>query len=326
MRNRIILLVFAASIGFGSCRSTVTNPPATTDGPGTDAQGNVTLPVPPADSGIQITFGPFSVPQGQEVQIDHWFKLPNDLPFDVGRIEIATNNGTHHMNLFRTLNQHPDTDEYNFASQAIWDESDLMIEAQQHFIDWSLPGGIAVHLNKNEQMTMQVHYVNASTQNTPNGMGKVVVNLYKATGPVTQHASMLFAQKTSVVIKPHSDTSFSKFCDFSLANKPLNVYAMTGHFHSRGKEFTVEKWDSATNTSLGVIYQNAAWSEPPFLVFNPPVVINPGQLLKYTAVYHNDTDSTITFGPHVEYQEHCNLFLWFSPGYKDGQTIYDKTP
>jgi len=324
MRKLMPLALVAALTLFG-CKSSVTAPNTQQTLPLTDSLGNVALPVPSPDSGIQLVYGPFKVPTGQEVQIDHYFKLPTDLPFEVGRIQIATNDGTHHMNLFRTLNVHPDTDEYNFASQAIWDESDLMIESQSHYIDWKLPAGVSVKLNQHEQMCMQVHYVNAQTQNTPNGYGKIVVNIYKSTTTNNQHASMLFAQKKSVLIRPHSDTTFSKFCSFGIATKPLNIYAMTGHFHSRGRSFVVEKWDSVSQTSLGVIYQNATWSEPPFKVFDPPIVIQPGQLIRYTATYHNDSDSTIVFGPKVDLNEHCNLFLWFSPGYKDGQTIYDFT-
>ncbi len=324
MRQYLAFSTICLALCLTSCKSTLTNPPAETL-PGTDSHGNVTLPVPPADSGIQIVFGPFAVPQGQEVQIDHWFKLKTTLPFEVGRIQIATNLGTHHMNLFRTLTPHADSNEYNFSSTAIWNESDLMIESQQHYIDWSLPTGVSVHLNSAEQMCMQVHYVNASTQTTPNDSGKVVINIWKANGPATQPASMLFAQDTAVLIKPHSDTSFSKFCRFAGTTKPLAIYAMTGHFHSRGKSFVVEKWDSVNNASLGEVYRSVAWSEPPFKVFDPPLTLNPGEMIKYTANYHNDSDSTIKFGPHVETQEHCNLFLWFTPGYLGGKTIYDKT-
>jgi len=316
--RRLFFLSLLAVVSVCSCKNNPTTPQP-------DPNADVSLPVPPPDSGIQLVFGPFDVPLGQEVQIDHWFKLGTTVPFDVGRIEIATNYGTHHMNLFRTLTPHPDSDEYNFASQAIWDESDLMIEAQQHNLDWSLPPGVSVHLNANEQMCMQVHYVNATTQSTPNGHGKVVINLYKAAQPVSEHASMLFAQKVNFALSPHSDTTLVKYCNFGATQLPVKIYGMTGHFHSRGKEFVVEKWDLANNVSLGEIYRNTAWSEPPFKVFDPPVELQPNQTLKYSATYHNDRDTTIYFGPHVESQEHCNLFLWFSPGYKDGQTIYDKT-
>jgi hypothetical protein len=296
----------------------------TTDSlPKTDASGNVVLDPPPAGQGVQIVFGPFTVPSDSEVQIDYYFKLPTNIPIDVARIQIATNYGTHHMNLFRYNVPHVEDTEYSFNSSVIWQDGDLMIEAQQHYIDWSMPAGSSVHLDAQGQMALQVHYVNASTQTTPNGKGKVVINLWYATSPVTSYASMLFAQNTHVLILPHSDTTFSKICTFSPAAKPFSIVAMTGHFHSRGKNFTVEKWDLNADTSLGVLYKNVTWNEPPFESYPTPISILSGQGVKYTATYENTTADTIFFGPHVETQEHCNLFLWFIPGLNNGQTIYD---
>ncbi len=292
--------------------------------PQLDGQGNVMLPVPAAADGIQLVYGPFDVPQGQEVQLDYYFKLPVDDTLDVDRIEIATNDGTHHMNLFRSFKDHSDTTEYSFASTGIWNSSDLMIECQQHYLDWSLPTGAAVRLAPHAQMVMQIHYVNATTQSTPNGKGKIVINLYRAKQKASLIASMLFASNPHILIPPHSDTSFSKFCDFLPARLPIQILSMTGHFHSRGKQFTVEKWDAIGDTSLGVIYNSTAWSEPPFVSYkDSPVTIEPGQLIKYTCHYHNDTDSTFTFGPQVGTNEHSNLFVWFIPGIAGGQTIYD---
>jgi hypothetical protein len=38
-------------------------------------------------------------------------------------------------------------------------------------------------------------------------------------------------------------------------------------------------------------------------------------------VFVNNTNRTITFGPHVETEEHANVFIYFYPGPEDGRTL-----
>lgn len=286
------------------------------------------LTPPPAGEGVQIVIGPFDVPAGQEVQSNYYMKLPFDDTLDVERIEIKMNRGSHHMNFFRTDKQYSDTVTNTFDSKAIFEEADMMVEAQVPYLSWEVPDNAAVRLVPHQQLIVQTHYVNASTQQTTTGKGKIVINLWKSKNPSHQLASMLFAVNKKVVIQPHTDTTFTKICSFApLQDVERHILAMTGHFHSRGKTFTVETYDTKTNTPIQTIYQSLNWEEPPFKVFDAanggPVVLAPGVGIRYTCTYHNPTDSVIVWGPHVETQEHSNIFIWFTPAWKDGHTIYD---
>jgi len=331
---------------------------------------------PPPGEGIQMAIPPFTVPDSTEVQGDFYFTFPSSIDYEIGRIEIAMNEGTHHMNCFKTPIVWPpdsgqpqkmimrledgsvDTQAIRFQPEfnatIVWAASDMMIEAQIPYLNWILPvmhegtdsgKQTVVKLPASQRMIIENHYVNktlvgGSTQATPNGKGAVIINLWKATTGNTVPASMMVAKKTNIDIPPNSDVTFQKDCKFTQLDNasdwPIYILGMTGHFHSRGKSFTVDKMQDILDAN-GVptgndsvfqanIYQNAAWNEPPFTSYDPPIQLNLGQYLRYTTEYVNNSSQTFLFGPQVATQEHCNLFSWFVPAWHDGQSIYDNQP
>ncbi|HYM20514.1 MAG TPA: hypothetical protein VEW28_05865 [Candidatus Kapabacteria bacterium] len=322
--------------------------------------------------------------------------MPTNIPINVGRIEVAMNNGSHHMNCYKTdLNffqgtkgdtilydktqlgdttgvvyhsmifRHDgvvDTEvvpwQQSFYVTSVANNSQILIEAQVPSLDWTLPTlpndttvdpsvrgkKSIVVLQPHQNMIIENHYVNATVQSTPNGMGKVLINLYYATEANTTSASMYFGKYTHLHIPAHTmDYTVPMVCQFpSSLTFPIYVLGMTGHFHSHGKTFFVDVvnlahdsvgnplLDSAGHQIITVaqpkIYINATWSEPPFKSFDTPIKVNAGQTLRYTAIYDNPTDSVINFGGHVLTQEHDNLFAWFVPGWFGGNTVYDNGP
>jgi hypothetical protein len=360
--KKFFLLLLA--VGFVTLNSCSTDPTTTVEQFSFDA-GNTVLQPPPAGEGIQVQIGPFDVPSeapNNEVQRDYYIKLPNEEDIYISKIEIAMNEGTHHMNFFRTGLDLPDTlstrktsvvnftnngkqitdsCEYNdqsFTATSIFNESDILIEAQisGKLLTWDLPKlatgkQSVIHLKKREPMILQVHYVNATTQTTKNGKGKVSVNIWYAKGSPADYekASMMFARNKTIKIEPNKmGQSFSKNCYFQPITRPMYVLGMTGHFHSRGKKFFVDKMklDSATNTRTIVqekVYESNTWGEPPFTPFPTPIKLEQYEYLRYTCIYDNATANTYLFGPKVETNEHANLFAWFSPSYLDGDTLYD---
>jgi len=335
----------------------------------TDAQGNVQMDPPPPGEGIQLVIEPFDVPVDSEFQSDFYFHLPSDLPFNIGRVEVCMNQGSHHMNLFRSTTEWPpdsgishtmifhrdngktDTQivkyQPQFNSSIVWNEADLMLESQLPYLSWSLPKlsdgtQTAIQLGANDPMIIEAHYNNIATlaggasQVAPNSKGKVIVNLWKApTGPTTA-CSMMFARKSNLSLPPMQETTVYKDCFFALTDLPRPIYllGMTGHFHSRGKLFTVDKMtylkDSTGSFTREIdpnpierIYTSSAWNEPPFTVYDTPVRLDNNQFIRYTTTYVNNTPNTIVFGPHTAYNEHCNLFCWFTPNWEGGRTLYD---
>lgn len=301
LRSGIGTLALGMAIGVGACG----HDPSQID-------------LDPPSQGVQLSIAPFDVPAGQEVQHCYYFKLPSNKDLDVTLIQIRYLAGSHHMNLFQTNTDFPDHDEdcwtkVNFSSADNPNGMDLIAGSQSTQLDWQLPPGVAFHLPAHRQLMLQTHYVNAATQNTPSSKGAVKVNLVAEPDPakITAHMGTMFANNVNINIPPHSERSFSTTCGMSGAVK---VAALTGHFHSRGKTFSVNIANDGM-TPGDEIYRSRAWSEPPFTILPTPRDIPAQGGLYYTCDFQNDTDATFTFGPHVETQEHCNLFAYYYPSF-----------
>ena len=106
-------------------------------------------------------------------------------------------------------------------------------------------------------------------------------------------------------------------------DRDVQLLLMTGHFHSRGKTFTVGHWDGTKLTDT--IYHSGNWDEPPILQFPTPLAIRAGDSIAYFTTYENRTEDVIKFGPHVEYEEHANLFTFYYPAPPGAKAVYDFT-
>ena len=285
--------------------------------PGTDPAA---IDLLPPEHGLQLTTPTFSVPAGTEVQHCYWFKLASDVDLDVVQFQIKFLTGSHHMNLFQTNQDVPNHDAdcfgpVDFSSAKNPNGYDLIVGSQSHDFDWTLPAGVAFKLKAHRQIMLQTHYVNATSQTTPLGVGHVKVNLVTEPDPtkIKAHMGTMFANNVNIHIPPHEARSFSTTCAFP---KDANVVAMTGHFHSRGKTFSVNLAPDGAHPT-DEVYRSRDWSEPPFVILEQPRPVAQKGGLYYTCDFDNKTDLDITFGPHVETQEHCNLFAYFFPWEED---------
>ncbi len=287
-----------------------------------------TLAPPPPGEGVQLVAGPFSVPPGEEVQNNFYMKLPTDEDVLVDGIDIVYPPGSHHCNLFKsdTLDV-PDHVDNTF--DAMYPKWDMFANSQTGNLHWKLPKGVALKLKAHQQLLIQTHYVNTLTQRTPaSDAVKVKVNLHFAKKEeITATMGMFFAVNPSLKILPHQTFLAQKA--ISLAdqglNKDVNLIAMSGHFHSRGKSFQVNRWKGRDPNVLGEeLYRSDDWKDPPFKIFEQPVTYKALERLIYSVTYVNQTDITIGFGAgNVDTKEHGNLFMYFYPGPEDGKAIYD---
>jgi hypothetical protein len=274
----------------------------------------------PPVHGVQIGTPAFPVPPGAERQWCYYFKLPSDVDLDVIRFQIRYLAGSHHMNLFQTEKEVPDHDEDCFDKMPFTSDQnphgvDLVVGSQSEDLDWTLPPGIAFRLKAHRQLVLQTHYVNAGTQQTPSGTGQVKINLYTEPDPskIQGHMGTMFANNVNIHIPPRESRSFSTTCGLPTAVK---VAAVTGHFHSRGKVFSVNLAPNGADPTEE-IYRSRAWDEPPFKVLAQPIDLPASGGLFYTCDYQNRSDLDIKFGPHVNTDEHCNLFAYFYPWEED---------
>ncbi len=338
---------------------------------GADADKNVTLCVPAATDGFQLATPVFDVPGGHEVQNCYFFRVPDLGERFVDRIQVVQNTGSHHMNIFRVqgavnaLSMGADDGTavtgvdgmgecFNSADWSAWP---LVVNSQQSSndgdsgdIDWTLPmsprGQVVDKFAPGELLMLQTHYVNATTQKSALGKGRVLANFYDADkgkmGPVL---TTIFATHPSIEIRPDvkGDQSFDAACNFAHPN--VTIVGANSHFHSRGTDFTI-----STGTKAGDVdktfYENKIWDEPK-MAFDLSVGLEENRPLLYTCTYEYPKadakgvpcpttcepvdektascglgsqcekfmftpkcGNSFCFGPIVETMEHCNAFIY----------------
>jgi hypothetical protein len=347
--------------GTGSSSSSASSSTGTAGGGG--AVDPAHLDPPPMGQGFQFGTGDIDVPAGTEEQDCYFFKI-SDLamaggmdptkPVNLHRVSVAQRAGSHHMNIFRVktiVNLGPAGGAVQKATNGMgecfkspnWADWPIVINSQQKGdVDWTFPDGVANVFQPDEYLMLQTHYVNAATQTTES-TGHVRVNFWAIPdAEVKDEMGTIFATKQSIRICESNPTpTFTGSCQMNSA-APVHVIGANGHFHSRGKEFDIYKWDGMTPTTppdADRFYQSKVWDDPPMdhsPSLSMDVPANGG--IFYTCSYQweepsaaigckglNDFDAMkymtpadkqdccYTFGPIVDKNEHCNAFVYYYP-------------
>jgi hypothetical protein len=286
---------------------------------------DVSLPKP--ENGFQFETGAFSVPQGSEIQNCFFFEVPSDVPLFVHHFQMAQNEGSHHMNLFRVrtivnLDAAPgemvhDGECWNSPNWADWP---LVANSQlPGEDDFTMPDGVAMRFEPHEKLMLQTHFVNASTQKTPLA-GKVIVNFDAIPeSAVENELGTVFATNQNIEACPGDvNRKFETTCRFAKGN-PVTIIAANGHFHSRGRSFTINSFDPV-NGKGAQFYESTQWDEP-VLAHDLSVPVPEGGGIDWTCEFTVPADDCgdpnnnccYTFGGYVESQEHCNAFVYYYP-------------
>src|SRR5262249_30065319 len=152
------------------------------------------------------------------------------------RVRIVQKEGSHHMNLFRVRtvvgldptkgsvrNQNGTGECFKSPNWADWP---LIANTQQKGeLDWTYPDGVANvfngdKANPDEWIMLQTHYVNASSQKSPDAQGAVTVNFYTAKKEdVKFELGTLFATTQTIRICQSNPTpTFSHGCHINTPN------------------------------------------------------------------------------------------------------------
>jgi len=323
------------------------------------------LQAPLKGEGFQFKTELFAVNPGEEIQDCYFYRvgdlarlggMPETEPVNLHRVRIVQRSGSHHMNIFRVKSvkgldptkgtQRGKNGSGECFKSPNWSDWPLIANTQQAGeLDWTFPDGVVNKLDPNEWIMLQTHYVNASSQKTPDS-AEVAVNWYTIPKEKVVHQmGTLFATKQSIrVCKSNPTPKFTGSCQFK-SEQPVQIIGANGHFHARGKQFDMYTWDGKTidlPTEDQRFYQSRTWDEPPMLRspdLNVPVAVKGGVMYscefqwtpptaeaggcagldKYDVEKHPDAkpDCCYTFGPIVEKNEHCNAFVYYYPKQDD---------
>ncbi len=367
--NRLAAALFALPIAVASMaactgRSFEDEPKVTTS----------TLEAPPAGEGFQFRTQLFSVAPGEEVQDCYFYKisdlakqggLPENEPVNLHRVRIVQRDGSHHMNLFRVKTIVKDAEgkvqlgpELGPVSRGkngqgacfkspLWADWPLVANSQvDGEVDWTFPDGVANVFQPDEWIMLQTHYVNASSQKTPDS-AEVVINWHTIPKDQVKHEmGTLFATKQSIrVCKSNPTPEYTGSCQFKNAAAPINIIGANGHFHGRGRAFEMYSWDGMTTSKPDAskrFYRSETWDEPPMLR-SPElnVEVQPKGGVFFSCSYqwtpptdeaggckglddydkNPEKDCCYTFGPIVEKNEHCNIFVYYWPKQEAGDVF-----
>lgn len=272
---------------------------------------NITLQ-PPA-KGVQLAVTAPEIPAGKEETTCHFFKMPADADFDVNRIQIAVTGGSHHIHLYRPYDSSLDVpDGIENCDMAVdFDVWQLVVATQLRKTDWELPPGVAYRFRAGEQLLMQTHFVNVGSLETQDA-GKVLMNLNAADeGTVEHYAGALFGQDRDVRVPPFSTPTKAAECVFP---NPITIFAMTGHYHFRGRRFDSRRWDNGL-PAVDSFYHYEGYDDPLFTAWDPAAApfFDSGQGFQWECYWENNTDQEFTFGPFTDTNEHCNVFAFYYP-------------
>lgn len=304
--------------------------------------------------GWQFITPEFDVPEGAEKQICYFLAVPDlnaGADVWVDKFKLAINPGSHHLNVFRVktivnLDGAPGdvVEDGECFKSPNWADWPLVVNSQKSnpqdpYTEWQLPTDpatnrpVAQRFTPGEKLMVQVHYVNAGTQETP-FRARAGINFYAsdATDPIEM--GTLFATQQSIrICQSNPKPRYSGTCSFP-EGEDITVIAANGHFHSRGRIFDIFAWDGSSLVQppeTARFYRSDNWDDPPMARdFMVPVASGGG--IWWTCEFQwfapqapatcDDVnardpemadDCCYTFGPVVETSEHCNVFLYFYP-------------
>jgi hypothetical protein len=315
-----------------------------------------------SQNGFSLRVPEFEVAAGHESQNCYFVHAPdiaNGQEFWIDRVLTAINPGSHHVNVFRVktiigldpaagtptrLGDYPATviegaDDYAHNpcwASANWADWPLVANSQQAKVDqlktdWKLPDGVAIRMTPGEMLMVQTHYVNTTDQPTKYG-ARVGINFYQRqqTTPPIEMGSLFATQQNIRICASQPNVTFSGTCRFP---GQVTIAAANGHFHKRGKRFSIYPWDGKSidhPTEASMFYESDNWNDPPMDTgLSVPAPANTG--VWWDCEYHwqppsdfscddvnakdplKANDCCYTFGGITDVGEHCNVFMYYYP-------------
>ena len=261
-------------------------------------------PLVPPTAGFQLKLSSFAVRSGFERELFDYKVVGNTSDVWVNRIQTQMRVGSHHFVLY-TFNPGTPTavlpavgavrdirntdGTYNVLNMVPMEYHVFFAGTQATSSDFRFPAGVALKIPAGQAIDLNSHYVNASAQDVT---GEAEANLWTVpASQVTQAASTLNLSNTDLTIPAGRDTTITKTFRFSTLTR---VVALTSHMHARGTKFVIRIAGGARNGE--VVFTNTSWDHPPFVAFDTPIVLQPGEGLTSEVTFHGDASKVVRFG------------------------------
>jgi copper type II ascorbate-dependent monooxygenase-like protein len=242
--------------------------------------------------------------------------MTNPVGAFVRRFRADLTQGSHHMIVYRSnaTTESPTPVPCQSFSGLLSGEHPLFI-AQQLNSDLVFPtddSGVPVgfQIDPMQMVRMELHYIN-TTEAPIQVTGKALVDTVPLSTKVTT-SDIAFEGTSQFDIPPNSmaDTGIR----FQGGLPGTKTFALTTHQHHLGTRMRVWYAKDASDTSHAPVADSMSWSNPPLVLFAPPLDFpasnTPG--FAYECQWDNTTAQNVTFGEGF-YNEMCFLWHYYYP-------------
>jgi hypothetical protein len=271
-----------------------------------------------ADAGVEsytLSFGPLAIPAGTERTQCIVQRLANPEPLHVGAVHNVLGPASHHMVVYRvgdTTEQLTPFDCMPFQDTLDPSKGSPIMITQRSDDLLTLPDGVAYTLDANQMIRIELHYINASSQDVMLTASTTMI----ATANAANEANFLLIGDPDITLPPGQDVTLGPvFYPLDPMLADAQFFAITGHEHHLGTDVTVATVTNATDSGNPVYdVPNWTWSEPATVVQNPPFSIAPGGGFRFSCSWHNSTNATVKFGESAT-NEMCFFWAYYYPSH-----------
>jgi len=292
----------AGGSGGNGATSTGTNPTSTSTGVG-------------GGDSYTVTFGPVTVPSGQENTQCVVTRLKNLTAAHVGTIHNVLSDGSHHLIVYRTN----DTQEQltPFDCQPFSDllkpakGTPLMI-TQKKDDTLTLPQGVAFSINADQFVRLEMHYINASPAELQVSATSTFVTMPES--QFQNEADFLFFGNPDINIPAHSAMTLGPtYLPLPPDLADSKFFGFAGHTHQWGTNVSVATTTGKTGPDTPIYdVPNWQWAEPETVYVDPPLTVPQNGGFHLTCEWQNDSANTVKFGESAN-DEMCFFWTYYYP-------------
>jgi hypothetical protein len=309
MKNKSFLFLFAFSmLVIAACEKPIEYNVA-------DIPDNFTpLEKPEAGKGYQMHMPVFPIPAQFEREFYCRLALNNPTEILASGFEVKMRPGSHHLILYNFDNQ---SDPFLAPLGIIRDQnmangnlglytrlaaSFPLFQAASSDFRIDLPPGYAFTVPKEASFDLNSHYFNKTDETR---FGEIYANIYEVKpANVSQLCTVSYDQPEELSIKPNDTTVV--VTDYP-HTKETHYVMLTSHYHKRGKQFKINILGGPRDGQE--VYYSEDYEHPLWKTFQPELVLLPGETLRTTATFVNETNRTIPFG--VTSEDEMNIMIGF---------------
>lgn len=257
------------------------------------------------------------VPAGGEIYRCRYVTMPASERYVVAAAHHFTT-GSHHLLLYRTdLTALPDggdqvQDCYTGLGGTIMSHvRGVVYGSQVPDSSFTMPAGVAFHMQASEVLLLQAHYLNATTHDVMASIDVGLTTTTDASG-IQYPAGNLFYYDPFIDVPPSSTAKANARCVLSKDITLVNVFP---HYHARGTGY--QAWiDPQGQTTATPFYTSSDWEYPtPYQ--GQPLTLPAGTAIRWECDYTNTGAQEYFQGQSAATNEMCMFTGLYYPAVDD---------